>query len=74
MFRINELVRVVKDWQRATVLTYASSSHPWKTLEWGGRAKKDLRYRGGKVRRGPMSIVGWSDAAFGTSRLKGSAS
>ena len=31
-YRINEPIRAAKDWQRPTVLKYASPSHPWKTL------------------------------------------
>ena len=46
VYRINELVRVVKDWQRAAALKYASSSHPWKPLGWGDRVKGAMRKGG----------------------------
>ena len=64
VYRINELVRVAKEWQRATVLEYASASRPWETLGGGSKAKVDLCNRGEKVCRGPMPSVGWSDAAY----------
>ena len=66
-----QLVRVVKEWQQATVLRYASSSHPWQTPGRGDRAKQDLRNRGEKVHGGAMSSAGWSDAAYGSQSTGG---
>ena len=63
--RVNQLVRVAKEWQRASVLTYASPCRPWKTLGGGGKAKVDHCNRGKKVHSGLMSLGGWSDAAYG---------
>ena len=37
--RINELVRVAKEWRPATVLKYASSSHLWRALGWGDKVQ-----------------------------------
>ena len=54
-YRINELVRVVKEWQRAASAKYASPSRPWKTLRSGGAAGVDLRNRGEKV----LNVLGW---------------
>ena len=42
VYRINELVRVAEGRQKATVMKYASSSHPWKTPGGGGKAKNNL--------------------------------
>ena len=64
MNRINELVRVAKEWQRAIVLKYASSSRHWKTLGGGGRVRGDLCNRRGGVQSGSTSLAGWSDAAW----------
>ena len=65
MYRIIEMVRVVKDWQRATVLKYASPSHPWKALGRSDKVEKDLRKSGERVRCGSMTVVGSSDATYG---------
>ena len=65
---------MVKDWQQATVLKYASPSRRWETLGRRGKAKDDLCSRGERVHRSSMSSVGWSHAAYvgqlaeGTSR------
>ena len=64
MYRTNELVRAAKAWQPATVLNYASPSHPWKALGRGGKVKGALRKRGERVRGGSMTLAGWSDAAY----------
>ena len=54
--RVDELGRVVKEWQPATAQKYASSSRPWKTLGGSGRAKDDLCDKGGKVHGGSTSL------------------
>ena len=56
---------MAKDWQQATVLQYASSSHPWKALGRSGKVRMDLRKRRERVRCGAMVILGWSDSAYG---------
>ena len=71
LYRINELVRAAKDWQRAAVLKYASPSHPWKTLGSGGRFEGVLRKRGERVHGGSMTIVGGSGAAYGDQWAEG---
>ena len=58
VYRINELVRVAEESQRAAVLKYASSSHPRNTLGRGSRVNKALRDSGGGIRCGPMPLVG----------------
>ena len=70
VYRINELVRVVKDWQRATVLKYASPSYPREALGRGDKVEKGLRKGGERVHYGSMTLVRWSHAAPGTSRRK----
>ena len=62
VYRINELVRAAKDWQRATVLKYASSANSWKTLGRGDRVKGALRKRGDRAHGKSMTMVGWSYA------------
>ena len=59
VFPINELARVVKEWQPATVLKYASPSDPWKALGWGDKVKGALRKRGERVRGCSMTLGGW---------------
>ena len=54
-YQINELVRTVRGWQGAAILTHASSSHP---NEW-----KEEAVDGEMEARGES--VGWSDAAHG---------
>ena len=73
VYRINELVREAKDWQQAPVLKYASSSHPWKTLGWSDRVRKDLRKTGERVTVIPRLLRGGRMLLTGTSRRKGSA-
>ena len=64
MYRINELVRAVKAWQKATVLEYASSSHPWRSPWFDGKARNDLRHGGKKLRYGRLPLLERSDAAY----------
>ena len=64
VYRINELVRVVKDWQQATVLKYASPSYSWEALGWGDKANGALRKRVDRVHGAPRTLLGLSDAAY----------
>ena len=70
-YLIKKLTRVAKAWQQATVLKYASPSHPWKILGRGDRARQDLRNRGEKVHSGSRPLVGLSDAASGGHSTEG---
>ena len=70
VYRINELVRAVKEWRKATALKSASAFRLWKTLGACGKAKDDLCNRREKAHCGSMSFVGWSVAASGASRRK----
>ena len=49
VYRINELVRAVKNWRPATVLEYASSFRPWQALGRNDRLRGALQNRGGDV-------------------------
>ena len=71
MYRINELARALKDWQQATALKYASPSNPRGALGRGDEAKGALRKRGGWAHGGSMSLVEWSDSAFGRQSTEG---
>ena len=71
VYRINELVRVAKDWQQATVLKYASSCHLWITLGWGDSVQRGLRKRGERVHRGTTAPAGWPHAAYGYQSTEG---
>ena len=42
VYRINVLARAAEEWRRATVLTYASPSHPRRDLGFSGKAKDDM--------------------------------
>ena len=46
VFRIDELVRVTRDWQQATALECASPSHPWRAPGLSDKVDKDLWKRG----------------------------
>ena len=46
VFRIDELVRVSRDWQQATALECASPSHPWRAPGLSDKVDKDLWKRG----------------------------
>ena len=65
VYRIDELVRAAKEWQPATALMYASSSHPWKSLGRDDRHQGALPKRGEEVHGGSMTMEGWSGAAYG---------
>ena len=56
---------MAKDWQGATLLNYASPSHPWKALGRSDAAGKVLREERGRVHCGSMTLAGCSDAAHG---------
>ena len=55
----------MKNWRQATALKYASPSHPWKAPGRSEKVEKDPRGRGERVLWGSITLVGWSDAAFG---------
>ena len=61
--RIKDLVKAAKEWQQAAALKYASSSH----LGQENLARRDanMRRRQGKIHGDTMTLVGWSDAAYG---------
>ena len=65
VYRMNELVRVAKDWQQP--------SHPWKALGWSDKVGKEPRKRRERAHCGSMTLVEWSDAAYGTRRREESA-
>ena len=56
---------MMRDWQQATVLKYASSSKPRRALGRSDKVQRDLRKRGERVHCGSMTLVGRSDAAYG---------
>ena len=64
VYHINELVRVVKDWQQETALEYASSSHPWMALDWSGKVQRDLKEKGERVYCGSTTFGARSDASY----------
>ena len=66
VYRINELVKLVKQWQPATVLKYASSLQ----LDQAAR-DVDARHQKERIRGNAMTLVGWSDAAYGDSSCLG---
>ena len=49
VFRINDLARVAKELQKATVLKYVSSSRPRESIGFDGKAKYALCHRRGKL-------------------------
>ena len=53
VYRINELARVVTDWQQATA--------PGR----GGKVPTVLRKRGEKAHGGSTTLAGWPDVAYG---------
>ena len=63
IYRINDLIKTVKIWQPRTVLKYASSPFPLFRPE-SDRLGRNCT-RGEKMHGGAMSLVGWSDAAYG---------
>ena len=71
VYRIGELVRVAKEWQPATALMYASSSHPWKSLGRDDRSQAALPKRGEEVHGGSMTMEGWSGAGYGDQSTEG---
>ena len=63
IYRINDLIKTVKVWQPRTVLKYASSSKPM--FPPSGDALGRFRARGERLHKGTLTLVGWSDAAYG---------
>ena len=62
VYRIDELVKIAREWQQATELTYVSSSQ----LGPGNLAPRDakMRHRRGKVNGNTRTLAGWSAAAY----------
>ena len=58
IYRINDLVKTVKKWQRAT-LKYASQ----------GCAAARMRPKGVKAQRGTATLAGWPGAVYGNQNL-----
>ena len=65
VYRVNDLAKTAKRWQPATVSKYVSSGK----FGQGTLAPRvgDVRLRGEKINGDAMTLVGWSDAAFGAS-------
>ena len=69
--RTNVLGWVADEWQPATALKYASSSHPWEPLGWGDKVQGALRKRGERFHGDSMTLAGWPDAAYGDQSAEG---
>ena len=69
--RIHELTQVVKEWQRATALGYASPSHPAKRLGLDGKAMNNVCDWGRESHCGTAPLPGWRDAACGDQSTAG---
>ena len=63
IYRINALIKTAKTEQPRAVLKYASSSSPRFPASLDPRGR--LRGNGERVRSSTLSLVGWSDAAYG---------
>ena len=63
IYRFNALIKTVEIEQPRTVLKYASPSFP--LFPAGVDSKGRRRRKGERVRRGALSLVGRSDAAYG---------
>ena len=63
MYRINDLAKTVKTWQPATVLTHFLSGK--KDSEIRAQRRENERHRNEKIHGNAMTLVGWSDAAYG---------
>ena len=63
VYRINEPARAAGEWQKATALTYASTSHLRKRLWFDGKAEEALCRSGRNWHCGTLSLGAWSDAA-----------
>ena len=63
IYRINALIENAKIDQHLTVLKYASSSVP--LFPAGPDRKGRPRSNGERLHSGTLSLVGWSDAAYG---------
>ena len=66
IYCINDLIKTVIIWQPRAVLKYASSTKPLFPPE--GRALGRFRVRGERIHKGAMTLVGWSNAAYGVWR------
>ena len=63
VYSINGLIKTAKEWQKAAVLKNDSSSQLGTVCEGPGGVK--MRERKEKIRGITMTLVGWSDAAYG---------
>merc|ERR1712215_525615 len=63
IYRINALIKSVKADQPRTILKYASSSFPLFPAGTDRRGRP--RSYGERLSSGALSLVGWSDAAYG---------
>ena len=63
IYRINALIKTAKINQPRTILKYASSSFPLFPAGVGKKGRR--RSNGERVHNGALSLVGWSDAAYG---------
>ena len=63
MHRINDLIKKVKAWQKATVLKYASSSQIGDVCNFP--EGENVRQRKEEIHGGAMALAGRSDAAYG---------
>ena len=62
VYRINDLVKTAKLWQKAAVLIYASSSQLGTVRNSPEGAK--MRQREEEIHSGAMTLAGWSNAAL----------
>ena len=63
IYQIYDLVGTVMEWQKATVLKFASTSH--SDLSSRRDVDGEMRTRGEKVHRGATTLAGCSDAFCG---------
>ena len=63
VYRINDLIKIAKERQQATVLKYVSSSQlgPDNLAPWDAK----VRHRRKKIHGNDTAPAGWSDAAYG---------
>ena len=66
VYPMNALIKTMQLAQPRAVLRRTSSSFP--LLPAGSDTRGRRRTRGGKMRGGALSLVGWPDASFGISR------
>ena len=69
IYRVDDLVKTVKEWQQDTVLKYVSTPHHPTTVRGGSGGS--ARDREETVHCGATSLVGQPDAAFREQLLEG---